>query len=243
MMPWKYIRRNNKLYKVKFYSGNYRDRQLAANRDKCIAYVEHHFNSTTGPSASYTMVITGSNASETSKNWGRWYAQAVSREFNISLGGDNGVLVGGFNGRGDYNVKFTAMPAILLEPFFISNPQQADWLTDVKCQESLAKILCDSIRRFFPNGGTVAFSIGHKGKKSRPQDRGATMINGAGMEADYAELVLRLAKDMLENEEESEEDQGRTITIKEDKEVIFKKGIDEDANILWDPVRGILNIQ
>ena len=33
------------MYQVKFYKGDYLQRQLAANADKAVAYVEHHFNS------------------------------------------------------------------------------------------------------------------------------------------------------------------------------------------------------
>lgn len=116
------------MYSVRFYEGDYPERQKKANTDECIGYVEHHFNSSSSPLANYTVVITGANASNTSKNWGRWYAQAVARELNIPLGGDNGIKIGGFDGRGDYNLKFTNMPAILLEPLFASNPQHAEWI-------------------------------------------------------------------------------------------------------------------
>ena len=75
-------------------------------------------------SAGYTVVVVGSNASNTSRNWGRWYAWAVAEQFGTQVGGDGGLLVGGWNGRGDGNVKHTKMPAVLLEPLFASNPQR-----------------------------------------------------------------------------------------------------------------------
>lgn len=90
------------MYNVKLYKGDYLERQEQANSDNCVAYVEQHFNSSDSM-ASYSMVVTGANASTTSKNWGKWYAEAVSREFNIPLGGDQGVLVGGYKGKGDGN--------------------------------------------------------------------------------------------------------------------------------------------
>ena len=55
------------MYKVNFYKGNYATRQNKANMDKAVAYVEHHFNSSSSDSASYAVVVTGSNASPTSK--------------------------------------------------------------------------------------------------------------------------------------------------------------------------------
>ena len=37
------------MYRCKFYKGDYRERQEQANADRCAAYVEHHFNSSTSP--------------------------------------------------------------------------------------------------------------------------------------------------------------------------------------------------
>ena len=157
------------MFECKFYEGDYRERQAQANADKCAAYVEHHFNSSPSPSAGYTLVVTGANASQTSRNWGRWYAQAVAREFDLKVGGDQGILVGGFDGRGDFNLRFTDMPAVLLEPLFVSNPQQAQWVRSDDGQTRLARILADSIRRFFQHGGLIGFSVGHKYKRSSPK--------------------------------------------------------------------------
>jgi N-acetylmuramoyl-L-alanine amidase len=75
------------MYRCTFYKGDYRERQEQANADRCVAYVEHHFDSSASPTASYAVIITGSNASQTSRNWGRWYAQAVAREFGVGVGG------------------------------------------------------------------------------------------------------------------------------------------------------------
>jgi hypothetical protein len=228
------------MYKVKFYKGDYFERQQKANEDDCVCYVEQHFNSSLSPSANYAVVVTGYNASQTSKNWGRWYANAVAREFDIPIGGNRGILVGGFNGRGDYNLKFTEMPAILLEPLFCSNPQHAEWIRIDEIQNRLARVLGDSIQRFFPSGGLVAFSVGHKYKTSRPNDRGA-QVYGGGVEADYAEEVLKKAMIMLEDIDKPQED--REIKVMLGDEVLWKQSVDPDSDILWDPVRGILRIK
>jgi hypothetical protein len=144
--------------------------------------------------------ITASNASQTSKNWGRWYAKATVKEFNTRLGGDDGIVIGGFNGRGNANLYYTKMPAVLLEPLFASDSAQAEIIRSDEGQERLAKVLASSIRKFFPEGGLVAFSVGHKYKESDPNDRG-TPLHGGGYEADYAEMVLEKAKGILENNE------------------------------------------
>lgn len=228
------------MYKVNFYKGEYIDRQRQANNDKCTAYIEHHFNSSSSPSAGYSVVITGANASHTSKNWGRWYAAAVSREFKVSLGGDNGIMVGGYDGRGDGNLRYTDMPAILLEPLFASNPQHAEWIRSEAGQTRLAQILCESLQRFFQCGGLIGFSVGHKYKPSRPNDLGAC-VAGGGLEAEYAEAVLIKAKSMIEAVNAPQQE--REIRIMRNSEVIYKTTADADSDIQWDPVRGILRIE
>lgn len=227
------------MYKVKFYKGNYTTRQHKANKDEAKAYVEHHFNSSSSSTANYAVVVTGSNASRTSKNWGRWYANAVATFFGTKVAGDNGILVGGWNGRGDGNLKHTAMPAILLEPLFASNPQHADIIRSESGQTDLARILVESIQRFFPDGGLIAFSVGHKYKKSSPNDRGADLAGG-GSEADYAEKVLKKAAVMLEAIDQI--GIARTLRVMHGDSVLFETEVDEDAQIVWNPERGLLHI-
>ena len=227
------------MYQVKFYKGDYRERQEQANADKCIAYIEQHFNSCDNPSAGYSMVVVGSNASQTSKNWGRWYAAAVAREFDGSVGGDNGILVGGFNGRGDANLRFTEMPAVLLEPLFCSNTSHAAIIKSEEGQARLARILCDSIQRFFQKGGLLGFSVGHKYKTNKPNDLGADIVGG-GSEADFAEAVLKKTAAMLTEIQPSQA--AREIRIIEKGNVVATHSIDPDADVVWDPVRGVLMV-
>ena len=226
-------------YEVRFYKGDYLQRQLAANADKAVAYVEHHFNSSASASAGYTVVVVGSNASNTSRNWGRWYARAVAEQFGTQVGGDGGLLVGGWNGRGDGNVKHTKMPAVLLEPLFASNPQQADAIRSDAGQAALARILAESIRRFFPDGGLVAFSVGHKYKTSSPNDRGAALAGG-GTEADHAELVLQRAARLLA--EEAAAPAPRMLRVMRGEQLLFETAVDEDAVLSWSSERNLLFI-
>lgn len=226
------------MYKVNFYQGDYRQRQNQANTDQCIGYVEQHFNSSVNSAVSYSVVVVGANASQTSKNWGRWHAAAVAQEFSCEVGGDNGIQVGGFNGRGDGNVRYTKMPAILLEPLFCSNPKQAEIIKSALGQERLARILCDSIQRFFPQGGLLGFSVGHKYKSSNPDDCGAAIVGG-GWEADCAEAVLNKAATMLAQIQQPSA-AAREIRIIEKGAVVASHSIDPDAEVVWDPVRGAL---
>lgn len=226
------------MYTVKFYKGEYLQRQLAANADKAVAYVEHHFNSA-GPTANYALVVVGSNASQTSVNWGSWYAKAVAQQFGSRVYQQDGVSRGGLDGRGDGNVKHTTMPAVLLEPLFVSNPQQAEIVRSASGQAALARILAESIRRFFPLGGLIAFSVGHKYKTSRPNDRGAALAGG-GSEADYAEKVLEQAAALLT--EAKPEPQPRTLRVMQGDKVLFETQVDEDAVVVWSSDRHMLYI-
>lgn len=227
------------MYTVKFYQGEYHQRQLAANADRAAAYVEHHFNSSASEQPNYAVVVVGSNASATSRNWGQWYARAVAAEFGSKVGGDGGILVGGFQGRGDGNVKHTAMPALLLEPLFASNPQQADIIRSEAGQARLARILVESIRRFIPGGGLIAFSVGHKYKTSSPNDRGAALAGG-GNEADCAEKVLEKAAQLLT--EPAPPPQGRTLRVMKGDRLLFETPVDEDAVVVWSSDRNLLSI-
>jgi hypothetical protein len=228
------------MYQVRFYLGDYRERQEAANADGCVAYVEHHFNSSANAGANYTLVIAGSNASTTSCNWGRWYARSVSRAFDVPVGGDQGLVVGGFEGRGDYNLRFTQMPAILLEPLFVSNPQHARQIRSDAGQNMLARILAESIQRFFPSGGLIGFSVGHKYKRSCPDDRGADVLGG-GCEADYAEKVLYKAEALLKAAIRPPAE--RQIRVLVGEQTVWARGVDFDAQVTWDDARGVLTIR
>jgi hypothetical protein len=227
------------MYEVRFYKGDYVERQRAANRDKCVAYVEHHFNSAAGTAGNYAAVIVGSNASNSSKNWARWYARAVSSSFGIGLAQPDGVVVGGFSGRGDGNVKFTRMPAVLLEPLFANNPVHAQWIRSEEGQTRLAQILVDSIERCFPDGGTVAFSVGHKYKASNPNDRGAA-VAGGGTEADCAEAVLAKAAALLEARRAPAP--ARPFAVFVNNREVWRFDADPDAVVRYDELRGILFI-
>lgn len=177
-------------YTVRFYTGDYGPRQRAANRDGAICYVEQHFNSTDSASVNYSLSKVADNAGARSKRWGESYAAKVAEAFDIS---SSGISIGG---RGNANLNQTEMPAILLEPFFISNSQGSAWAHSPEKQKLLAEILVATIREQFPAGGLVALSIGHKGKTSSPSDRGAEAVSG-GFEADFAELVLKNAAALL----------------------------------------------
>lgn len=187
------------MFQPKFYTGEYIDRQRAANKDKAIVYVEQHFNSP-GANSNYALANVATNGGATSKAIARAYVERICRTFGTSKANNDfakdGVSIGGYQQRGNKNLFSTNMPAVLLEPLFASNPKHAEIIRSEDGQRKLATCLVETIKEFFPHGGIVAFSVGHKGKPSKPRDRGVE-LSGGGAEADYAEKVLKIAAEML----------------------------------------------
>lgn len=190
-------------YTVKFYSGDYSARQRAANRDKAIVYVEGHANSAESATADYAMAVVASNHSDKSMQMAREFAAACGTLFDVGgdkdrdVYGSTGVRVGG---RGDGNLSRTDMPAVLLEPVFGSNPKQAAIAETDDGLNRLAGVINALVRRHFPAGGLVAFSIGHIGKTNAPKDRGAAWKGKRfANEAAYATEYLNRASALLQS--------------------------------------------
>lgn len=163
-------------YGVLRVEGDYSVRQRMANAAGAICYAEQHLNGATNTNANFALVVVASNASATSRAWGADYVRRVCAEFGTRPGHTaNGVDVRGPEGRGYGNLVHTAMPAILCEPMFASNPEQAEMLRRDDTQIKLASILAMSIVHAFPRGGLVALSVGHMGQRSRPHDRGVPL--------------------------------------------------------------------
>lgn len=186
-------------YRILWVRGDYRARQLEANAAKAVLYVEQHFNALAiddpaSMARNRALCVVASNAGKRTREIAADYLARICREFGI---GSDGVIVG--PERGNWNLYYAKAPAILLEPLYASDPTQAAWIRSEEGQDRLAAVLVDWIRANFPDGGKVAFSVGHKYKTSLPKDRGANVIGG-GSEADYAERVLKKAEALLISE-------------------------------------------
>jgi len=227
-------------YSIFWLKGDYRDRQLAANAEGCVCYLEHHFNALANDDPdsqreNKSLCIVGGNASQTSKNWAAWFTRTIAAEFGI---GDGGVLVG--PRRGDFNLRYTSMPAILIEPLFVSDPTQAAIAKSEDGQERIARVIVESIRRFFPDGGAIGFSVGHKYKTSNPHDRGAPVFGG-GTEAELAEEVLHRAARMLRDGAQIG-DPERVLRVTRNGKVIAQVQLDADDIVAWNPCTETLRI-
>lgn len=187
------------MYKVKFYHGDYRERQHLANVDGAICYLEQHLNSSINEHVNYSACIVATNASEKSMDWASDLASRTSGYLQTPIyEGAFGRGVMKAIERGNGNLFYTDMPAIINEPLFASNPLGARMLKEGNAIAVIARQIATSIEKNFPEGGLVAFSIGHKGQRSKPNDRGA-QVYGGGTEAEFSELILKLASRILTN--------------------------------------------
>ena len=185
-------------WKAKLYKGNYPERQKQANKDGAVCYLEMHLNSSVDPKANGTEILIAHNASETSYQWARLLAEVLSLRLGTQLRRDLGVYRLEKKDRGNSNLQYTSMPAILCESLFISNPDEAELLR--YNIGAIADCILFSIQKSFPQGGLVALSIGHKYKTSAPNDRGAG-VAGGGFEADFAEKVVNIVVELLKDAE------------------------------------------
>jgi hypothetical protein len=197
---------------------DYRDRQLYANSQGAKLYIEGHFNAqmytvdvdgdgvpdmdAVGTSDNPASCLVADNASQTSRDMGTYFAAQVSKAFGYP---NRGLveLRRHANGKADrayYNLYYTHMPAVLLEPFYVSDGEQALMAQSEHAQDVIANIICQMVLKHLPDGGKVAFSIGHLFKASSKWDRGAPVVNTGGKiaEADLVKLYMEKAAVLIE---------------------------------------------
>jgi N-acetylmuramoyl-L-alanine amidase len=158
------------------------DHQQQAFSQQCVCVVEFHFNSSTdagarGGEVHYKQLNDGS----------RQFAEAMWAE----------LAAAGLPPHGGDPVKSTAvaarsrwidhyrMPAVVLEPLFISSRTQAVWLHNKA--GNLADAVVEGIKGFVSTGGRIGLSAGHAGKSAA--DPGASCVLG-DTEADHT-VALR----------------------------------------------------
>jgi len=209
-------------YECRFYYGDYYHRQDRANEDNAILYVEQRFNSFSKKS-NYTLVKVSDKASERTIEFAKEYSARVSKGLGIPLYEKDisGVIVTRRGGRGDNSLRKAKMPAVILEPLFVSNPEHVQLFWNGG-REILADILANTIRDYFPEGGLIAFSVGHRYQRSKPFDQGAHCWGAPEFsEASLAEQVLWCAKFFLEHDLglEFESEEGHSNDEVENQEI------------------------
>jgi hypothetical protein len=181
---------------------DYRARQIYANEQGAICYLEGHYNAKEydkpGTQDNPALAVIASNSSQKTRDMGRWFCAEVSVEFGCPNGG---LFVRGPNENGYGNVAYARGNSLLLEPLFVSDAEQAKIASSEDGQNRIALIIVQMITHFYPNGGLIAFSPGHKYKVNSPRDRGAPVHpDVGGWEADLAEKYMQKAAYILEQE-------------------------------------------
>ncbi len=181
-------------------TGEYIDRQRKANEIGAVCYFEQHLNADGDRETDFSLGLVAANGSSKSEDWAVGYAHLANGSIALAMGLPD--RAGWSNraarkGRGDANLRYTAMPAIIGEPGFLSSPEFEEWANSNPGQRCLSLAVVQSVVSAFPEGGLVALSIGHLGKPSAPNDRGA-VGHGGVTEVDIAEPVIRLAAKLLE---------------------------------------------
>lgn len=129
---------------------------------------------------------------------GKHYVKCLAEAFPEIKARRPAIQIGG---AGNISIVHTAMPAMLLEPCFGNNPRHAAILNTTIGLKKLADVLVGTITEFFPDGGLVAFSVGHRRLRNRAGrlDQGCAVLNAPRhqfedrvlAEADYAEMILQ----------------------------------------------------
>jgi hypothetical protein len=176
-------------------------RQVDANQAGCIAAVEQHLNASLNKSVNYACALVTRDSSSLSRRWGRDYTERVGFEFEIR---DAGVVVD--PPRGMFNIRFYHCPAILVESGFVSNHDFADRIQSGEGVDALARVLVDSIKANFPDGGLVALSVGHlyrgTGDQGAPvNDEGDAPDPAFDTEGELNDAIITAAEEMLLLEE------------------------------------------
>jgi N-acetylmuramoyl-L-alanine amidase len=154
------------------------ERQERASLEGCICTVDFHFD---------TVDDSGASGGEVHYKEGnedsRQFALAMWAELaatGLPPHGANPVLSTAQRSRSAFIERYE-MPAILLEPLFLSNPNQAGLLHGPGADANnrkMAEAITAAIKGQFPRGGKIGLSPGHAYKTSSPNDPGGPCALG-----------------------------------------------------------------
>ncbi len=118
----------------------HRSRVYLANTGKADIFVSLHFNGWMDPSVRGSEVLHWRTSTE-----GKRLAGCIQGEMVQSLKfRDRGI-----KGKGFYVLRHTSMPAVIVEPLFITNPLDETWIRDTRNVVAASKSICRGIARYF----------------------------------------------------------------------------------------------
>ena len=181
-------------YTAIIVTGDYYPRQEAALKAGALLYIEVHGNASPDPAADGSCCVLPLSPTEESLALGLQLANVAAEIAPHGRLREGGLRLGG-KGWGNVDPSRTGCPSALWEPGFVSCPAYDDW-----CRAGgifkLGMGLAATVRGAVPAGGVIALSIGHVGRPSHPDDRGAPRVGG-GWESEHNEEIVRVAAGAL----------------------------------------------
>ncbi|MFA0748568.1 N-acetylmuramoyl-L-alanine amidase family protein [Fervidibacter sp.] len=170
------------------YVGNH-ERQRQASKANCRLVLSFHFNAA-DPKAQ------GSEVFSNGKGDADYIAAKLLHLITDILGTRSRGVKPAAGSRAGF-LRFYPCPAVLMEPCFITNPEEANLVHDVQIVRQLGEAIADALVKWLPYDATVGLDIGHKFKTSQPNDRGARCFYG-DFEADHAEQLAKVVAASLQ---------------------------------------------
>lgn len=179
--------------KVVWLKGDYtkkRERQQQAKIHGCRFVISFHFNSFSDPTAN------GAEVYYNEKGDSEFVAQGLMKVITQTLKVKSRKVASAKGSRASF-INAYPCPAVLIEPCFVSNPNEAKLLHDVTTMRKLGEGIADLLLRWLPFDSVVGLDVGHKFKTSSPNDRGAACVLG-DTEADHAEQLAKIVAAKIE---------------------------------------------
>ncbi len=112
------------------------------NRAGTDIFVSIHCNAFANPSA---------NGTQTFYYGGSYEGQRLANDIQQEMIATNGLRDRGIATANFYVMKYSSMPAVLVETAFITNPDEEALLSDPQWQEQLAEAIAQGISDYFAN--------------------------------------------------------------------------------------------
>lgn len=180
----------------------YRERQFHANARGCDCYIEGHFNAKMydrpGMQDNPSTVLVSDNSSSKTRQMAAEFSLTVAEEWGFRSAG---VTVLERGERAYWNTFYASGQSLLLEPLYVSDPDQAELAQDPEVLRRIGHFIAEMVRKHYPDGAKIGLSPGHFFKPDAPGDKGAP-VHGREYEdcaeADLSFAYLQLAKEYLE---------------------------------------------
>lgn len=169
------------------YTGVRKERQKQALKERCDLVLSFHFNAFNNPHAGGAEVYHNGKANAAA------IAEALLKAIVTVTGVRARRIASAYGTRAAFITAY-ACPAVLLEPCFLTNPDEAALLHDERVLRHLGETIASTIAPFTRRFG---IDIGHKFKTSSPHDKGARCVLG-DYEADHAEQLAKVVAASLQ---------------------------------------------